>query len=467
MRKSVDGFLLGFNCTIFAYGQTGSGKTWSMFGDIHSETKAGVIPRACDHIFAYVEAHGISMGKDTKDSKMGTKDKVGHRSSVMSRLNVQKNVDFELNMTYVEIYRERVNDLLDPSKKDLKLKEVKGADGKASITIEDATEKKLLSKEDVMAALEIGGKNRATMSTGMNAESSRSHCLVIFNLVKITGVSRKKTTSRLNLIDLAGSERLKKTNVSGDMLEEAKAINGSLSALGQCIKALASSDNGKKKSGHVPFRDSKLTRLLQHSLIGNSRTLLLVGISPHEDNVEETRSTLGFAARAKLIKTSLSMSLAAADGDVKVVRSIDEIEAEVAKIKDVRDSNLKEFKETFKAIEVNKNAKVHRQAITKHESLLEKVAEALPFDPQNVLDEDKAAKEAKEKKSKAKAKAKSSMTGKPNAGKSSSMHMKKGRDPSSRNMKVATKGGGTPDKKGKVAKKPPAPPLKGSGRKGK
>ena len=193
-------------------------------------------------------------------------------------------------MTYVEIYRERVNDLLDPTRKYLKLKEVKGADGKANIAIENATEKKLVSKEDVMTALEIGGKNRATMSTGMNAESSRSHCLVIFNLIKTTGVSRKKTTSRLNLIDLAGSERLKKTNVKGDMLEEAKAINGSLSALGQCIKALASSDGGKKKGGHVPFRDSKLTRLLQHSLVGNSRTLLLVGMSPHEDNVEETRS---------------------------------------------------------------------------------------------------------------------------------------------------------------------------------
>jgi hypothetical protein len=194
-------------------------------------------------------------------------------------------------MTYVEIYRERVNDLLDPTRKDLKLKEVKGADGKPNIAIENATERNLVSKEDVMKALDFGGKNRATMSTGMNAESSRSHCLAIFNLTKTTGVSRKKTTSRLNLIDLAGSERLKKTNVKGDMLEEAKAINGSLSALGQCIKALASSDGGKKKGGHVPFRDSKLTRLLQHSLTGNSKTLLLVGMSPHEDNVDETRFT--------------------------------------------------------------------------------------------------------------------------------------------------------------------------------
>ena len=150
--------------------------------------------------------------------------------------------------------------------------------------------------EQVFQAISLGDAARAVASTNMNAHSSRSHSLFILEVTQKNEVDGSVKTSRLNLVDLAGSEKIGKTGATGDTLEEAKKINQSLSALANVINALA---DGKP---HVPYRDSKLTRILQEALGGNSKTSLLVATSPHLDNIEETINTLRFAQRAKTIK---------------------------------------------------------------------------------------------------------------------------------------------------------------------
>ena len=155
------------------------------------------------------------------------------------------------------------------------------------------------AEEDIFDFLELGQRNRKTASTDMNDTSSRSHSIFMLELTqkRMDGTTR---VSRLNLVDLAGSESVKKTHATGQTFNEAKKINLSLSALGNCIKALTAKGGGRS---HIPYRDSKLTRVLQESLGGNSKTTLLVCLSPHHDNFEETLSTLRFAQRAKQIVT--------------------------------------------------------------------------------------------------------------------------------------------------------------------
>jgi kinesin family member 5 len=158
-------------------------------------------------------------------------------------------------------------------------------------------------EEDIFDFLDIGAENRSVASTGMNDQSSRSHSIYTIKMQQhlTSGVTR---ISKLNFVDLAGSENVKKTHATGKVFKEAKNINKSLSALGLCIKALTSS----QKSKHIPFRDSKLTRILQESLGGNTRTTLLVCLSPHSDNFEESLSTLRFATQAKSIKTKAKVN---------------------------------------------------------------------------------------------------------------------------------------------------------------
>ena len=156
--------------------------------------------------------------------------------------------------------------------------------------------------EQVFQAISLGDAARAVASTNMNAHSSRSHSLFILEVTQKNEVDGSVKTSRLNLVDLAGSEKIGKTGATGDTLEEAKKINQSLSALANVINALA---DGKP---HIPFRDSKLTRILQQSLGGNCKTALMVAVSPHSDNEAETMSSLRFGQRAKTIKTVVKMN---------------------------------------------------------------------------------------------------------------------------------------------------------------
>jgi kinesin family member 5 len=265
---TVEDVIAGYNGTIFAYGQTGSGKTFTMMGPELGEPELwGIIPRAARAIFEYIQG-------DTK------------------------NAEFNIKCSYLEIYNEMVNDLLDPKKTNLGVRESPAR----GVYVDGLTEEFLASDQDVIDLINIGGANRAVSFTDMNAVSSRSHSLfqIILHQKSADGSTR---SGRLNLVDLAGSEKVDKTGAKGQTLNEAKKINQSLSSLGNCIHALT-----EGKRGHIPYRDSKLTRILQESLGGNCKTTLLCAASPHQFNIEETITTLRFAQRAKTIKNVVKVN---------------------------------------------------------------------------------------------------------------------------------------------------------------
>eukprot|EP00762_Andalucia_godoyi_P004183 ANDGO_06248.mRNA.1 Kinesin-related protein 5 len=290
-RPCIEDVMQGFNGTIFAYGQTGAGKSFSMMGDLHQEEIKGIIPRGANLIFRTID-------KDTSST------------------------EYSVKCSYLEIYNETIQDLLDPTglKKNLKIHE----SPQKGIYIQDLTEEYVNNEEDIYTLLDIGASNRAVASTNMNLESSRSHTVFIIEVHQKTGDGSTKS-GRLNLVDLAGSEKVGKTGATGQTLEEAKGINKSLSALGLCINALV---EGRK---HVPYRDSKLTRILQDSLGGNTKTTLLCACSPHDDNFEETISTLKFGARAKTIKTNVKANTQKSAAEL--MRIIEKLKQELAALK--------------------------------------------------------------------------------------------------------------------------------------
>lgn len=255
----------GYNATIFAYGQTSSGKTYTMEGaSIDDAELRGIIPRTATEIFNNVMA-------------------------------ADENMEFIVKVSYIEIYMERIRDLLDPykSKVNLQVRE----DAQRGIFVEGMTETCVTSDDELLTTMREGAANRAVAATGMNEGSSRSHSVFMVTLFQRHVESGATKTGKLYLVDLAGSEMVRKTGASGKQLEEAKTINKSLSALGMVINALTDSN-----VSHVPYRDSKLTRVLQESLGGNSRTALIINVSPSSFNASETISTLRFGTRAKSIK---------------------------------------------------------------------------------------------------------------------------------------------------------------------
>ena len=262
-KPVVDGVLKGYNGTIFAYGQTGSGKTFTMEGpDIMSTTYKGIIPRMMDELF-----EGL--------------------------VNASENSEFTLKVSFLEIYLERIHDLLDPAKSNLQVKE----DKLRGIYVQDATEVYVGSPVEMLKTMSSGSANRSIAATRMNQRSSRSHSIFCVYVEQKDTQAGSKTSGKLYFVDLAGSESVGKTNVSGKQLEEAKMINKSLSALGNVINALT-----EKNPSFVPYRDSKLTRILQESLGGNAQTTLVIACSMNSYNDKETLSTLRFGARAKKIQ---------------------------------------------------------------------------------------------------------------------------------------------------------------------
>jgi hypothetical protein len=261
----VESVMEGFNGTIFAYGQTGCGKTWTMMGPPAPLELRGVIPSSFDHIFENI--------KTTTDC------------------------EFLVRCSYLEIYNEEIRDLLgDDPKARCELKE----DPSKGVYVKGLSNVVVNDEATINKVMEKGLKHRTTGATLMNEGSSRSHS--IFTVVlemnrKDEGGKDHFTMGKLNLVDLAGSERQSKTGASGDRLKEGCKINLSLSALGNVISALV---DGKGK--HIPYRDSKLTRLLQDSLGGNTKTLMMAAVSPADYNYDETLSTLRYANRAKNIK---------------------------------------------------------------------------------------------------------------------------------------------------------------------
>ncbi|XWS57579.1 hypothetical protein CRYUN_Cryun09bG0186000 [Craigia yunnanensis] len=258
------------NGTIIAYGQTGAGKTYSMEGPNileSDEQKKGILPRVVDGLFACI-----------RSSNDSTK--------------------YTIKLSMVEIYMEKVRDLFDLSKDNIQIKESRTQ----GILLSGATEISLLDPAEALQSLSSGIANRAIGETQMNMASSRSHCVYMFTLNQESTSEKRVKSGKLILVDLAGSEKVEKTGAEGKVLEEAKTINKSLSALGNVINALTC--GSPAKANHIPYRDSKLTRILQDALGGSSRTALLCCCSPSPSNAPESLSTLRFGARAKHIKAS-------------------------------------------------------------------------------------------------------------------------------------------------------------------
>ena len=273
--------LAGYNGTIFAYGQTGAGKTFTILGassDPSQEAnfsqyqpKRGLLPRCFEYLFSSIKSEMDRSGKE-----------------------------YLIKCSYLEIYQEQINDLLDPNTQSLQLRE----DMKRGVYVEGLIEEAVGTVAETYNLLRIGTLNRHVGSTSMNKESSRSHS--VFTLVIESKECRDNlncfVTSRFHLIDLAGSERQKATDCAGERLKEAGMINKSLSALGNVINSLVDISEGKSR--HIHYRDSKLTFLLKDSLGGNSKTCIVANISPAFSAASETLSTLKFAQRAKQIKNA-------------------------------------------------------------------------------------------------------------------------------------------------------------------
>jgi kinesin family protein C2/C3 len=246
----------GYNVCIFAYGQTGSGKTHTMEGN---SSDRGVNYRTLNELFAIKEER-------------------------------KKDYHFDVSVSVMEIYNETLFDLNSKDKQKLDILM------SGTISVPNLVTATVNSSDDVIKTLQGGYKNRAVGANNINEHSSRSHCIVSVYVTATNLVTKAKTQGKLHLIDLAGSERLKRTDVKGDRLKESLAINKSLSALGDVISALAA------KKPHIPYRNSKLTSLLQDSLGGNSKTLMFVNVSPTIESCPETLCSLGFAARVKTIE---------------------------------------------------------------------------------------------------------------------------------------------------------------------
>ncbi|KAK9915787.1 hypothetical protein WJX75_004111 [Coccomyxa subellipsoidea] len=269
-RPIVENCLAGYNSCIFAYGQTGSGKTYTMSGPSGAEglhERQGLIPRVFDHLFSRI-------------AKMQTRQ-------------------VSCKCSFLEIYNENITDLLSPSEAHLQIRE----DAARGTYVENLCEEEVSSVDDVARLLARGQAARRVGETNMNRESSRSHSVFTCTLQSSTTDESGITNilrSRLNLVDLAGSERQKSSGAAGERLREASSINKSLSSLGLVIMSLVDVQRGAQR--HVPYRDSRLTYLLQDSLGGNSKTIMVANISPASANLAETISTLRFAQRAKSIK---------------------------------------------------------------------------------------------------------------------------------------------------------------------
>ncbi|XP_038602458.1 kinesin-like protein KIF1B isoform X1 [Tachyglossus aculeatus] len=295
----------GYNVCIFAYGQTGAGKSYTMMGK-QEESQAGIIPQLCEELFEKIN--------DNNNEEMS----------------------YSVEVSYMEIYCERVRDLLNPKNKgNLRVRE----HPLLGPYVEDLSKLAVTSYTDIADLMDAGNKARTVAATNMNETSSRSHAVftIVFTQKKHdseTDLSTEKV-SKISLVDLAGSERADSTGAKGTRLKEGANINKSLTTLGKVISALAEVDNctskskKKKKTDFIPYRDSVLTWLLRENLGGNSRTAMVAALSPADINYDETLSTLRYADRAKQIKCNAVIN---EDPNAKLVR---ELKEEVTRLKDL------------------------------------------------------------------------------------------------------------------------------------
>ncbi|XP_015198128.2 kinesin-like protein KIF21B isoform X3 [Lepisosteus oculatus] len=328
VHKLIEGCFDGYNATVFAYGQTGSGKTYTMgtgFDLSVSEEEQGIIPRAVRHFFQGIE----------------------QRRREAQESNTQP-PEFKVSAQFLELYNEEILDLFDSTrdldargrKSNIKIHE----DSNGGIYTTGVTSRLVSSEEELLQCLKLGALSRTTASTQMNAQSSRSHAIFTIHLCQmrvckqpemmngeVNGLSNgpiaqpeyETLMAKFHFVDLAGSERLKRTGATGERAREGISINCGLLALGNVISALG---DQSKKGGHVPYRDSKLTRLLQDSLGGNSRTVMIACVSPSDRDFMETLNTLKYANRARNIKNKVVVN------QDKTSQQISALRAEIARL---------------------------------------------------------------------------------------------------------------------------------------
>ena len=318
-RDAVLSSLQGYNASIIAYGQTGTGKTYTMEGEQAPKLR-GIIPRATEEIFDFIE-NAVSERKK-----------------------------FLVRASYLQIYNEVISDLLKPERTSLQIRE----DKRRGVFVEGLSEWVVRSPKEVSGLMQRGAMTRATANTKMNEISSRSHAVFIIIAEQLeyldedsgNGEDRRGQTfkvGKLNLVDLAGSERVRLTGATGRRLEESKKINQSLSALGNVIAALTDS----KGRQHIPYRDSKLTRILEDSLGGNCRTTMMAMISPALESFPESLSTLKFANRAKNIKNQ-----AMVNEDLDQRGLLRKYELEIRKLRNALESKSKEIIDKRKILQL-------------------------------------------------------------------------------------------------------------------
>uniref|UniRef100_A0A7N6ASD8 Kinesin motor domain-containing protein n=1 Tax=Anabas testudineus TaxID=64144 RepID=A0A7N6ASD8_ANATE len=309
-EQLIDGCFEGYNATIFAYGQTGSGKTYTMgtgFDVNIGEEELGIIPRAVNHLFKGIEERRQAATEQGRPVP-----------------------EFKINAQFLELYNEEVLDLFDTAR------DFEARKQKSNIKIHEDTG--CIISYNMMQCLKLGALSRTTASTQMNVQSSRSHAIFTIHLCQVRVCSPDNNdnvtdnrlvndseinefetlTAKFHFVDLAGSERLKRTGATGDRAKEGISINCGLLALGNVISALG---DRSKRSTHVPYRDSKLTRLLQDSLGGNSQTVMIACISPSDRDFMETLNTLKYANRARNIKNKVMVNQDRASQQISALRT--------------------------------------------------------------------------------------------------------------------------------------------------
>lgn len=346
-KTTINDILRGYNGTIFTYGQSGSGKTHTMYGSsLYDPDLKGMIPRCIEYMF----------------------DFINHPQN--------ENIKFQIKFSMLEIYKENLYDLLNPEidTKDLKIKETKDK----QVYVKGLTEEYITNVEEFLMLIHQADQFRVVSETGLNKQSSRSHLLFIIEVLQQLPDGSEKC-GKLNLIDLAGSEKIGKTGAVGETLEEAKKINLSLSTLGQVISSLSS---GKD---YIPYRDSKLTRVLQDSLGGNFKTTLIVACSPHVFNSEETNATLKFATRAKQIKNKVKANIKKSTEELE--RIIDDLTKKLEKAKkhiELLKKKINQLPESFK----EQYKDIYEDLIKDHEAIIEEKKVELKKAKTNVFDEE-------------------------------------------------------------------------------
>ncbi|XP_016078404.1 PREDICTED: kinesin-like protein KIF27 isoform X2 [Miniopterus natalensis] len=323
IKPLVSSLIEGYNVTVFAYGQTGSGKTYTIGGGHVAsvvEGQKGIIPRAIQEIF-----QNISENPST---------------------------DFKLKVSYIEVYKEDLRDLLEleTSMKDLHIRE----DEKGNTVIVGAKECQVESADEVMSLLEMGNAARHTGTTQMNEHSSRSHAIFTISICQVEknteatagGLwsSRRHIVSKFHFVDLAGSERVTKTGNTGERFKESIQINSGLLALGNVISALG---DPRRKSSHIPYRDAKITRLLKDSLGGSAKTVMITCVSPSSLNFDESLNSLKYANRARNIRNKPTLNFSP-ESD-----RMDEMEFEI--------KLLREALQSQQASSISQTSQIHRE----------------------------------------------------------------------------------------------------------